>query len=115
MAHGLSQLKAEKSVAPFNLSDDEFNRDLLTALAALDQVREETPYRVFSVRVFNDSKRFEALMRAVIGLARRGQPDWEALTDTEVLAELNLVANHSHVYRRLRPADAGHGAEAFRH
>jgi hypothetical protein len=96
--HVLGQIKAEKSVAPFSLGDEPFNRDVLTALAELDRVREETPYRVFSVRVFNDSKRFEALMRAVISLARRGQPDWEGLTDTEVLGELNLVANPGHLY-----------------
>jgi hypothetical protein len=96
--HVLSQLKAEKSVAPFSLSDAEFNQDLLTVLAALDQVSEETPYRVFSVRVFNDSKRFEALMRAVITLARRGHTDWETLSDAEVLAELNLVPNPGHLY-----------------
>ncbi len=96
--HSLSQLKAEKSVAPFSLSDEEFNRDLLTALAALDQVREETPYRVFSVRVFNDSKRFEVLVRAVVALARRGELDWEGLSDDEVLSELNLVPNPSHLY-----------------
>jgi hypothetical protein len=96
--HVLGQLKAEKSAAPFSLSDEEFNRDLLTALAALDQVREETPYRVFSVRVFNDSKRFEALTRAVVALARRGQPDWGTLSGAEVLGELNLVTNPGHLY-----------------
>jgi hypothetical protein len=96
--HVLNQLKAGKSAGPFSLSDEDFNRDMLTALAALDEVRAETPYRVFSVRVFNDSKRFEALMRAVVSLARRGQPDWEALSEAEVLAELNLVANPGLVY-----------------
>ncbi len=96
--HVLSQLKAEKSVAPFSLSDAAFNGDVLMALAELDQVREETPYRVFSVRVFNDSKRFELLMRAVLALARRGQPEWQTLTDAEVLRELNLVANPGHLY-----------------
>jgi hypothetical protein len=96
--HVLSQLKAEKSVAPFSLSDEALNRDVLTALAELDQVREETPYRIFSVRVFNDSKRFELLVRAVLALARRGQPAWKALIDVEVLRELNLVANPGHLY-----------------
>jgi hypothetical protein len=96
--HVLSQLKAEKSAAPFNLGDEAFNRDVLTALAELDQVRDETPFRVFSVRVFNDSKRFELLLRAVLALARRGQPEWKALSDAEVLGELNLVANPGHLY-----------------
>lgn len=94
----LERLGAEKSAAPFSLTDEAYNRDLLTALAELDPVRDETPYRVFSVRVFNDSKRFEALMRGVVGLARRGQPDWAALDGAEVLRELNLVANPGHLY-----------------
>lgn len=94
----LEQVRAEKSAAPFSLTDPVYNADLLIALAELDQVREETPYRVFSVRVFNDSKRFEALMRGVVGLARRGRPEWAALDGAEVLRELNLVANPGHLF-----------------
>jgi hypothetical protein len=71
---------------------------LLTALAALDGVQAETPYRVFSVRVFNDSKRFEALLSAVSQLARRSAPDWRGLSAAEVLRELNLVPNPGHLY-----------------
>lgn len=93
----LDQLREEKSPAPFSLGDDDFNRDLLTALAALDNVREETPYRVFSVRVFNDSKRFDELTSAVATLARRNQADWSDLSNAEILRELNLVANPSHL------------------
>ncbi|MBF8283786.1 MAG: hypothetical protein HW378_2701 [Anaerolineales bacterium] len=95
----LIQLKANKSPAPFSLtpSGDEFNRDLLTALDALDGVREETPYRVFSVRVFNDSKRFEAVMGAVVSLAKRSQAEWRGMSNDEVLRELNLVANPGHL------------------
>jgi hypothetical protein len=96
--HTLNQLKADKSPAPFSLSDDEFNRDLLTALAALDDVKEETPHRVFSVRVFNDSKRFEQLMRAVATLARRNRTEWQGLSNDEILRELNLVANPGYLY-----------------
>jgi len=94
----LGQLKDGKSPTPFSLTDEEFNRDLLTALAALDAVREETPYRVFSVRVFNDSKRFEWLKVALVTLARRHQPEWADLADDETLRELGLVANPGHLY-----------------
>ena len=94
----LGQLKDGKSPTPFSLIDEEFNRDLLTALAALDAVREETPYRVFSVRVFNDSKRFEWLKVALVTLARRHQPEWADLADDETLRELGLVANPGHLY-----------------
>jgi len=98
LQHSLDQLKAGKSPLPFSLTDEVFNRDVLTALSALDEVREETPYRVFSVRVFNDSKRFDDLLRAVAVLARHHQPGWRALTNGEVLRELNLVANPDHLY-----------------
>jgi hypothetical protein len=94
----LAQLEAERSPAPFSLTDEEHNRDLLAALVALSDVTEETAMRTFSVRVFNDSKRFEALRGAVVRLARRGQPEWRDLRPYEVLRELGLVANPGHLY-----------------
>jgi hypothetical protein len=102
--HCLSQLKTGKSPAPFNLDDDGWNRDLLAALLALPGgapeigAREEVPYRVFSVRVYNDSKRFGALKGAVARLARRHQPQWRALSNQEALRELGLVTNPGHLY-----------------
>ena len=102
--HCLDQLKASKSPTPFRLDDDDWNRDLLAALIALPDdapgmgVREEIPYRVFSVRVFNDSKRFDALKGAVARLARRHHPEWRALSNRETLRELGLVANPGHLY-----------------
>ena len=96
--YALDQLREEKSPAPFSLDDDDFNRDLLTALASLDEINQETPHRVFSVRVFNDSKRFEILMGAVATLARRHNDEWRGLNNDEVLRELNLVANPNHIY-----------------
>ncbi len=89
----LAQIKAGKSPAPFSLSDAEINEDLLTALAALSNLKEETPYRVFSVHTFNDSKRFNDLKSAILRLAKLGQPEWKRLLPEEVLRELNLVAN----------------------
>jgi hypothetical protein len=94
----LDHLKTDRSPVPFSLTDAEFNRDLLIALAALDDVHEETPYRVFSVQVFNDSKRFEALIGAVCTLARRRQSEWRAGSNAEILRELNLTANPTHLH-----------------
>jgi hypothetical protein len=98
--HALDQLKANKSPAPFSLTDEDWNRDLLTALINLpsEETREEIPYRVFSVRVFNDSKRFDALKEAVARLARHYQPAWRDLSSPEILRELGLVANPGHLY-----------------
>ncbi len=96
----LAQLKAGKSPAPFSLTNEAWNQDLLTALIALPdtETREETPYRVFSVRVFNDSKRFELLKDTVARLARAHQPAWRDLSPQETLRELGLVANPGHLY-----------------
>ena len=82
----LLQLKQNKSPSPFVLADPAFNEDLLTTLSALSQLNEETPFRVFSVRVFNNSKRFEDLKRAVIRLARLGQPAWKHLPEGRTIA-----------------------------
>ena len=98
LQHILNQLKSRKSPAPFNLVATQFNQDLLAALAALDDVELETSYRVFSVHLFNDSKRFDDLKSALVRLGRIGQPEWRALDTTEVLRELNLVANPGYLY-----------------
>lgn len=94
----LSQLKDQKSPNPFSLGDSQFNQDLLAVLAALDDIEPETPYRVFSVRLFNDSKRFDDLKNALVRLARSGQPAWRALDGGEVLRELHLVPNPGYLY-----------------
>ena len=65
-----AQLDAHRSVAPLALDDDDHNRDLLRALEALAQQAEPLLERTFSVRVFSDSKRFEALRGAVLSVLR---------------------------------------------
>ncbi len=98
--YALDRLKDNQSPSPFSLVDEDWNRDLLVALIALpgEEAREEIPYRVFSVRVFNDSKRFDVLKETVARLARRHQPAWRDLSSPEILRELGLVANPSHLY-----------------
>ncbi len=94
----LNQLKAEKSPAPFSLTDSNLTLDLLAILQALPTLTAETPYRVFSVRVFNDSKRFEAIKNQLVTLARLGNPEWKRIPAEEVLRELNLVANPNYIH-----------------
>lgn len=94
----LNQLKAGKSPAPFSLADSNLTLDLLAVLQALPTLTAETPYRVFSVRVFNDSKRLEAIKHQLVSLARFGNPEWKRIPAEEVLRELNLVANPNYIH-----------------
>ena len=98
--HCLTQLRAHKSPTPFSLTNHEWNQDLLTTLLALpdEEKRTEIPYRVFSVRIFNDSKRFETFKDTVARLARRHNALWGGLGLPDVLREMGLVANPSHLY-----------------
>jgi len=98
ISHILNQLKAEKSPSPFSLTDSNLNFDLLAVLQALPALTAETPYRVFSVRVFNDTKRFEAIKSHIVSLARLGNPEWKRIPAEEVLRELNLVANPNYIH-----------------
>ena len=94
----LNQLHAGKSPAPFSLTDPTLNLDLLAVLQALSTLTAETPYRVFSVRVFNDSKRFEDLKSPLVRLARRANPEWKSLSNEDLLRELDLVANPGYIH-----------------
>ena len=95
----LRQLEAHRSPAPFALADEDWNRDLIEALLALpEEPALEMPYRVFSVRVFNDSKRFDTVKRGVALLARRHHREWRGYTHREVLRELGLVPNPTHLH-----------------
>ncbi|MBI3163338.1 MAG: DUF2399 domain-containing protein [Chloroflexi bacterium] len=94
----VDKLRAGKSPSPFSLSAAGFNADLLSALLALSSLQAETPHRVFSVRVFNDSKRFDDLRPALIRLARQANPEWKSLTNEDLLRELNLVANPGYIH-----------------
>jgi hypothetical protein len=98
ISHILRQLKAEKSPAPFSLTDPVLTLDLLAVLQALPALTVETPFRVFSVRVFNDSKRFEAIKSHTVSLARLGNPEWKRISAEEVLRELNLVPNPTYIH-----------------
>ncbi|MCI0610188.1 MAG: DUF2220 domain-containing protein [Anaerolineae bacterium] len=94
----LQQLRAGKSPSPFSLTDSNLDLDLLAVLRALPTLTTETSYRVFSVRVFNDSKRFEDLKPSLLRLARRANPEWKSLTSEVTLRELNLVANPGYIH-----------------
>lgn len=94
----LGNLRAGKSPSPFSLTDTALDTDLLTVMETLPTLQAETPYRVFSARIFNDSKRLEALKPQLVHLARLGNPEWKRLPAEEVLRELNLVPNPNYLH-----------------
>jgi hypothetical protein len=94
----LAQLRSGRSPSPFSLTDSNLNLDLLAVLAALPTLTTETPYRVFSVRIFNNSKRFEDIKPSLVRLARRANPEWKSFTSEDLLRELNLVANPGFIH-----------------
>ncbi len=98
--HCLKQIQEYKSPNPFSLTNSIWNQDLITTLLALpdEESQTEIPYRLFSVRTFNDSKRFEQLKDSVARLARRHKAVWYGLPLQDVLRELGLVPNPSHLY-----------------
>ncbi len=98
LRHVLTNLRAGKSPSPFSLTDTDLNTDLLTVMEAISALQAETPYRVFSVRTFNDSKRLETLKNQLVSLARLGNPEWKRLSAEEVLRELNLVPNPNYLH-----------------
>ncbi len=98
LRHILGNLRAGKSPAPFSLTDTGLDTDLLAVMEALPSLQTETPYRAFSVRVFNDSKRLETIKNQLVSLARLGNPEWKRLPVEEVLRELNLVPNPTYLH-----------------
>ncbi len=89
---------ARRVRAEIFLTDTSLDTDLLAVIEALPALQAETPYRVFSVRVFNDSKRLEAIKNQLVSLARLGNPEWKRLPAEEVFRELNLVPNPNYLY-----------------
>jgi len=94
----LAQLRAGKSPVPFSLTDSSWNIDLLAVLSCLSSLKLETPYRLFSVHTFNDSKRFDDLKSALVRLARLANPEWKLLPAEDILREFNLVANPTYIH-----------------
>ena len=97
LSNVIQRIRDGKSPSPFSIENAELNTDICTALCAVSDVVEEMPYRVFSVRTFNDSKRFEKISSRLATLAKHGNPSWRTFTREEVLRELNLVANPTHL------------------
>lgn len=90
----LEQLLAHRSLAPLNPDDPSGNHDLLLALDALATLSSPTLERALSVRLFNDSKRLEALRPQLVAALRHFSPH----ADTAGSDEWELLRAH-HLHR----------------
>lgn len=83
----LEQLVAHRSLAPLDPDDPTDNHDLLLSLDTLAKLSSPTLERTLSVRLFNDSKRLEALRPQLLTVLRNFSPhaatasidEWELL------------------------------------
>ncbi|HEX6290974.1 MAG TPA: Wadjet anti-phage system protein JetD domain-containing protein [Herpetosiphonaceae bacterium] len=75
LAWAHDNLARHRSVTPLALDDPRKNRDLLRALSAIARLTQPTLERTLSVRLFNDSKRLEALRPAIVNVLRHHTPD----------------------------------------
>jgi len=78
LAWARTQLTASRAIAPLKLDDARWNADLLRGLSALAELTAPTLERIFSVRVFGNSKRFTELKSAIIRVLRQHDQTAEA-------------------------------------
>jgi len=92
----LSKLKAKSSIKKyFDIEDTKTIKDVLRALQAILKLDTETPKRVLSIHLFNDSKRLEAIENKIIKILT-DYGNFEP--DLDILSEFNVVSNPGFVY-----------------
>lgn len=92
----VEKLKMKNSIKKyFDIEDVKTIKDVMEALNAILSLDTETPKRVLSIHLFNDSKRLEAIETKVSRiLTDYGNFD----ADLDILSELNVVSNPGFVY-----------------
>lgn len=95
-AEMVEKLKAKNSIKKyFDIEDVKTIKDVMEALKAILGLETETPKRVLSIHLFNDSKRLEAIENKVSRiLTDYGNFD----PDLDILSEFNVVSNPGFVY-----------------
>lgn len=80
-----------------DIEDTESIRDIMYALSRIIMQEKEIPRRVFSVQIFNDSKKLEAMETKLT----RIMTDFGGYSsDGDVLSEANIVKNPGYVYMK---------------
>ncbi|GAW32312.1 Wadjet anti-phage system protein JetD domain-containing protein [Carboxydocella sp. JDF658] len=93
------RLLLREGISPYlDLHDVDTADRVLTALQALTELQEETPERVFSLRVLGHSKAWAAIAQRVLRIVRDFHGGWGLEEAREVWAEFGLVANPQHIF-----------------
>lgn len=75
---------------------DEFEK-VLISINKMEQLKHETLKRKFSARYLNDSKVFEVIEKKICRIIRDFTPDYDYLSDTDLLSRFNLVSYPSQI------------------
>jgi|GEM_PF-3060879 len=94
----LDRLDLGKSVKKYVDIDnlDEFEK-ILISIKKMEQLKHETLKRKFSARYLNDSKKFEVIEKKICRIIRDFTPDYDYLSDLELLSRFNLVSYPSQI------------------
>lgn len=92
----LERLNDKKSVKKYlEIEDTKLIENILKAIDNMLKQQYEVPKRVFSIRIFNDSKIFESLESKALKIAK----DYAGFDEEEdILSEFNIVSNPGFVF-----------------
>lgn len=75
----------------FSCDDNQFNENILRAVLEITDNNEECSIRVFSTRLFHDSKYFERIIRSSVMKILKECFSFEEMSDDEILASFGIV------------------------
>ena len=93
------RISEKKSVKEYiDISNPEDINELITTLQVVEQNSKECFYREFSVQLFHDSKRFEALAGRICRILKEEIPEYVGMENEDILAEYQILKNPGYVY-----------------
>lgn len=95
----IQRIRDGKSVKEFiDLSDYEKTKQLLSALAFVEENQEPSYIREFSIGHFGDSKVFEGMLGTIGKVFRRFRPEFADMDQEKILAEYGIYSTPDYVY-----------------
>jgi dGTP triphosphohydrolase len=94
-AYCIKKIEEKESIKKYlDIENIKEMKEILKGLKEILSLEEETFKRILSARLYNDSKRLEALESKIIRIIK----DFSDFKDIEDLSEFNLINNYNYVY-----------------